>query len=287
MTADETRTLSLPYADVAYRDSGSGQPVLFVHGWPVCSSTWRKVIPALQPSYRCLALDLMGAGDTRCDRDRDYGIPAQARLLADFLDGLGLERVTLIAHDSGATIARAFALDQPERVARFVLFDTEVEGHVPPVTLRLLELLAKLPGSDRLFRPFLRSRRFQRARLLGMGNVAHDHAAIDLDDFFATALGPILRSRDGLRACLKFIADFDERYVETLAPHYGRLTMPKLVIWGERDYFFRLAWGRELFDHLPQPKRFEVIASCGVFPHEERPQDWLAIVQPFLGEAGS
>ncbi len=284
MTADDVRTLPLPYADIAYRESGSGEPILFVHGWPMCSTTWRKVIPALQPSYRCLALDLMGAGNTACDLNQDLGIEAQARMLTDFLDGLEIERVTLVAHDSGATIARAFAIDHPQRVARFVLFDTEVAGHMLPPAVRFLLLLARMPASDRLFRPLLSSRRFRRSRHLGMGNVAHNHEAIDLDDFFATALGPPLSSRDSLRGSLKFIAGFDMSYLEILAPRYDRLTMPKLVIWSERDYFFPPAWGREMFDRLLEPKRFEVIPDCGVFPHEERPADWLALVQPFLEE---
>ena len=64
MSTQDLRTVTLPQARIAYRESGSGDPLLFVHGWPVSSLTWRKVIPALEPSYRCIAADLMGAGET-------------------------------------------------------------------------------------------------------------------------------------------------------------------------------------------------------------------------------
>ena len=51
MSAPEVRFASLPQGRIAYRESGDGDPLLFVHGWPVSSLTWRKVIPALEPSH--------------------------------------------------------------------------------------------------------------------------------------------------------------------------------------------------------------------------------------------
>jgi len=296
MPAENLRTVTLPQARVAYRESGpstlrlhsgqaslrtgSGDTLLFVHGWPVSSLTWRKVIPALEASYRCIAVDLMGAGDTQAGLDADLSVPAQARMLAAFLDALNLPAVTLIAHDSGATIARILAADQPQRVPRFVLFDTEVPGHVPRM-VALLQRVFRLPGSARLFGTLLRSRTFLRSRV-GFGNVAYDHSALDLDEFFATTTEPLLRSPNSLRAAIKFVVEFDMGVVDTL-PH-DRLTMPKLVLWGDHDAFFPLAWGRELYETLPEPKSFSTIANCGVFPHEERPTDWLAAVRPFLAE---
>jgi pimeloyl-ACP methyl ester carboxylesterase len=192
VSAQDPRTVTLPQARVAYRESGSDDPILFVHGWPVSSLTWRKVIPALEPSHRCIAVDLMGAGDTEAGLESDFSIPAQANMLAVFLDALDLASVTLIAHDSGATIARALAAEQPQRFPRFVLFDTEVPGHVPRM-VALLHRVFRLPGSAHLLGRLLRSRTFLRARI-GFGNVAHDHSAVDLDEFFATTTEPLLRS---------------------------------------------------------------------------------------------
>lgn len=106
MPFQEVRTVDLPQGRIAYRDSGSGEPLLFVHGWPLSSLTWRKVVPALEREFRCIAVDLMGAGETVAKLDGDFSMPAQARMLAAFLNSLGLRSVTLIAHDSGATIGR-------------------------------------------------------------------------------------------------------------------------------------------------------------------------------------
>ena len=279
MSAQDVRFVSLPQGRIAYRESGSGDPLVFVHGWPVSSLTWRKVIPALEPSYRCIAVDLMGIGESQTGLDSDFSMPAQARMLAAFLDALELPSATIIAHDSGATIARVFAADQPQRVPRLILFDTEVPGHVIRYFVFLQKVL-RLPGADRLFGMLLRSRSFLRSRRFGLGDVVYDHSALDLDELFATTTEPMLRSRDHLRASLKFFVQFDWHLVDAL-PH-DRLTMPKLVLWGDRDAFFPHAKGRELFEALPEPKSFSTIADCGLFPHEERPAEWLAAVEPFL-----
>ncbi len=278
MAAEAPRTIDLAQTRIAYRDSGAGDPLLFIHGWPLSSLTWRKVIPALEPSYRCIAIDLMGAGDTEADLSSDFSIPAQAGMLAAFLDALKLPSVTVIAHNSGALIGRQLAVDQPGRASRMVIFDTEVPGHVARM-VSFLQMTARLPGSQRMFRALLGSRRFLHSPL-GFGNAAHDRGAMDFDEFLATTTGPILRSPETLRGTLKFLLDFDLHFIDSL-PH-TRLTMPKLVLWGSHDAFFRYAWGQELLEMLPEPKSFTTIVDCGIFPHEERPADWLAAVQPFL-----
>ena len=281
MSDQDVRSVTLPQGRVAYRESGAGDPLLFINGWPVSSLTWRKVIPALEPSYRCIAVDLMGIGESQNGLDGDFSMPAQAHMLAAFLDALELPSATLIAHDSGATIARILAADQPGRVPRLVIFDTEIPGHVIPRFV-LLQKVLRLPGAARLFGSLLRSRNFLRSRRFGFGNAAYDHSALDLDEMFDTATEPILRSRDHLRASVKFFVQFDWHLVDAL--RHDRLTMPKLVLWGDHDAFFPHARGYELFETLPDPKSFATIADSGVFPHEERPAEWLAAVQPFLAD---
>ena len=64
MSWENVRTIDLPQGRIAYRERGKGQPVLFVHGWPLSSLTWRKVIPALEQRHRCIAVDLLGFGET-------------------------------------------------------------------------------------------------------------------------------------------------------------------------------------------------------------------------------
>jgi pimeloyl-ACP methyl ester carboxylesterase len=93
-----------------------------------------------------------------------------------------------------------------------------------------------------------------------------------------------VHSEAAARACLRFAREFDFGDVDRLRSRYERLTMPKCLIWGERDRFFPLAQGRRLLEMLPGPKRFETVAGTGLFVHEEQPEAWLHVVRSFLAE---
>ena len=137
MGFDEVHRVRVGELPVAYREAGEGEPLLLVHGWPLSSRTWRKVVPELAKSARCIAIDLLGAGETLADTERSHGLEAQGRLVGEFMDALGLDHATLIGHDSGGSVARCFATASPERVGRLVLADTEVPGHRPPFVVLL------------------------------------------------------------------------------------------------------------------------------------------------------
>lgn len=276
MAFDEPSYVELAAGRIAYRESGAGEPLLFIHGYPLSSLTWRKVIPDLERCYRCIAVDLMGAGYTDVPSDADLSIEGQAKMLSAFIDAIDLPAVTLIAHDSGAVIARLLAAQQPGRVRRLIIFDTEVPGHIVPSVVRA-QRLARLPGVLRLVEAFGPSRRL----ILSMiGKPFATPEAVDFGEFVSTVLNPLRRSRRLFRASLKYAVVHDLRFVDAL-PH-ELLTMPKLVLWGEHDSPLLLLWGRELFDLLPEPKSFVVMEKCGILPHEECPQAWIDAVVAYL-----
>jgi pimeloyl-ACP methyl ester carboxylesterase len=199
-------------------------------------------------------------------------------MLVGLLDALDLEAVTLLAHDSGGVIASALAAEHPERVARVVLSDTEVPGHVVWAAMAMQWVLG-LPGAIHLFEAALRSRRFLRSRL-AFGGTIFDHDAFDLDELIATTLGPLRSSRARRLVSLRFMAQYDAKFIDDIA--HDRLTMPTLLVWGDRDAIFPLRWARELYERIPEPKDLVVIPNCGVLPHEERPVQWVAAVERFL-----
>ncbi|HME74066.1 MAG TPA: alpha/beta hydrolase [Myxococcota bacterium] len=259
----------------------AGEPLVFVHGWPLSSLTWRKVVPPLAEIYRCIALDLLGAGESAAEASQALGIGAQGRILGSFLDALGLERSALVGHDSGGSVVRSFAVAHPERISRLVLADTEVPGH-RPAFVGLFQLAARLPGADRLLGRTLGSRSLSR---LPFGSCFAELRSFDFDEFHAKVVSPNARTDVTRAACRKFLLDFDLAEVDEAGALYGRLTMPKCVIWGEDDRFFPLAQGRRLAGMLPEPTRFEVIPRAGLLVHEERPEAWLRTVRDFLTAA--
>src|SRR5262249_52485653 len=129
-----------------YRRFGSGPPLLLVHGFPLSGFTWRKVLPELSKHYTCFAPDLPGMGDSEWTDRTDFSFPGQGRTLKRLVDGLGLDRYSVLAQDTGGTFARYLALEDGARVEKLVLVNTEMPGHRPP-WIPLYQLLMRLPGT--------------------------------------------------------------------------------------------------------------------------------------------
>jgi haloalkane dehalogenase len=275
---DSVQTVDVDGRTVAYREAGAGEPVLFVHGWPLCSQTWRKVVPALASDRRCIALDLLGAGETPAPEGAALGIPDQGRMVAGFVEALGLDRLALVGHDSGGSVARAFAIDHSERVSRLVLTNTEVPGHRPLLVPTVLRL-ASLPGSRRALGAVLGSRRL--ARLIFRPFFA-DLRSFDFAEFFDTVVAPNAGSKAALDGAFGFLRAFDFDDVDAAQAGYGRLTMPKLLVWGERDRTFPVSEARRLAEMLPGPVELEAVPGAGLLVHVEAPDAWAERVHKFL-----
>jgi haloalkane dehalogenase len=137
ISADERyakKNVSVNGDDMAYVETGSGDPIVFLHGNPTSSYLWRNVIPHLEGLGRCVAPDLIGMGDSaklepsgperyRFVEHRDY--------LDGFLDAVGItENAVFVIHDWGSALGFDWACRHPERVQGLAY----MEGIVQPVT---------------------------------------------------------------------------------------------------------------------------------------------------------
>ena len=111
------RTVNVLDSEMTHVDTGSGDPVVFLHGNPTSSYLWRNVIPHLSGQARCLAPDLIGMGDSGKAPGGSYRFADHARYLDAWFDALGLtERVVLVGHDWGSALGFDWACRHPERV---------------------------------------------------------------------------------------------------------------------------------------------------------------------------
>ena len=118
-------------SEMAYVDTGSGNPVVFLHGNPTSSYLWRNVIPHVQGVARCLAPDLIGMGSSGKAPAGSYRFVDHARYLDAWFEAVGLDRdVTLVGHDWGSALAFHWAHRHPDRVAGLIY----MEAIVRPVT---------------------------------------------------------------------------------------------------------------------------------------------------------
>ncbi len=100
-------------------EAGGGDPVVLLHGFPQHWYAWRHVVPLLAGQYRLICPDWRGFGWSQAP-PRGYDTASRAADILAFMDALGLRRVRLIAHDSGAHAAFRAALQAPERVSHLL-----------------------------------------------------------------------------------------------------------------------------------------------------------------------
>ena len=81
-------------SELAYVDTGSGDPVVFLHGNPTSSYLWRNIIAEVEGSARCLAPDLIGMGDSGKNPAGSYRFVDHARYMDAWFDAFGLDQHT-------------------------------------------------------------------------------------------------------------------------------------------------------------------------------------------------
>jgi pimeloyl-ACP methyl ester carboxylesterase len=113
-----------------YTDTGSGDPVLFIHGLTWDHTLWDHQVAALSGNYRCIAVDLIGHGQTP-DVDHEYSFFDLADYMAGFLDALGIEQAHIVGLSMGGMTAMPLALNHPGKVRSLVLLDTDAQAEAP------------------------------------------------------------------------------------------------------------------------------------------------------------
>ena len=117
--------------DIAYVDTGKGDPIVFLHGNPTSSYLWRNIIPHAASLGRCLAPDLMGMGESGGSPDGSYRFSDHSTLLDQWFEDMDLtSNVTLVVHDWGSALGFHWAKRHPERVKGIIY----MEAIVRPVT---------------------------------------------------------------------------------------------------------------------------------------------------------
>ena len=119
---------------MAYVEMGAGDPIVFQHGNPTSSYLWRNIMPALAAHGRCIAVDLIGMGDSdkleNSGPDR-YCYTEHRDFLFAAWEALDIgDNVTLVIHDGGSALGFDWAYQNPDRV-RGIAY---MEAIVCPVT---------------------------------------------------------------------------------------------------------------------------------------------------------
>ena len=118
---------------MAYCEIGEGDPIVFQHGNPTSSYLWRNIMPHLENQGRCIAIDLIGMGDSDKLEDagnNTYSYQVHKKYFDACLDALDISNnVTLVIHDWGSALGFNWAQENPNKVKGICY----MEGIVTPL----------------------------------------------------------------------------------------------------------------------------------------------------------
>lgn len=254
---------------VAYFDEGAGDAVVFVHGLVGDFTHFEHVAPAFRHTHRVVGLDLPGCG-LSCKPTKPVGLRYYAREVLALLKRLGIGRATLVGHSAGGQVVAEIARVAPEKVDRLVLINGSGLRDYP----RIVRL-----GARALMQPRLLAFLLQHGATWILDHVFHQQNPYT-EKFIADSLDrPVQPTMTEM--CKVFGDLADDLLTPTVRDSAHRLTMPTLVVWGDRDRLVPVETVRAVASSLPAG-RFEVLADCGHLPMIEHPHAVIQLLQGFL-----
>jgi pimeloyl-ACP methyl ester carboxylesterase len=281
---EDSRFIDIKGLTVHYKQQGQGEPcMVLLHGFGASLFSWREVMTPLSELGTVIAYDRPGFGLT--DRPvveeggpNVYRVAAQAQLVTDLLDALGVEKAVLIGNSMGGSVALATAQAHPERVQALVLVDAAV--YLSESIPAWVSAVSRYMPATRLG-PLI-TRYLVRYRLGEQLLYRSFH-----DTFKVTR-----HVWEGYMRPFQ-VHNWDQALWSSLQYHHGegmlrrldRIQMPVLILTGESDRVIPARQSLRLAERIPHAQ-LVVIPQCGHLPHEERPDEFMAVAGKFLREVG-
>jgi pimeloyl-ACP methyl ester carboxylesterase len=272
----DTHEINLASATVRYRERGEGLPIVFVHGLLVNADLWRNITPALSAAgFRCLAPDWpLGSHEVPVPR-ADLSPPGAANLVGDFLEGLDLHNVILVANDTGGAITQLLMVQRPQRIGRVVLTPSDSFERFFPPPFTFLPRVSRMPGAVWLLVQSLRMRALHRLPI-AFGWVSKRPIAPEVVDSY---LEPSRRSAAIRHDLARFLVGVHNRHTLAAARELPRFRKPVLLAWATEDRLFPMASARRLASTLPNATLTQVDDSYTFIPEDQPAQLTRLIVE--------
>lgn len=279
--------------EIAAWVSGSGPPLLLLHGYPQTHVCWHKIAPALAERFTVVATDLRGYGGSSKpagggDHAR-YSKRAMANDQVAVMRAFGFERFQVAGHDRGGRVAHRMALDHPNAVSRLAVLDIAPTSTMYAATnrdfaeayyhwfflIQPFDLPERLIGAEQDY--FL-------SRMLASWCKTEGALTADAVAHYAEAFclpGAIHAMCEDYRAAASIDLEHDladERVGR-------RLSMPLLALWGSRGTIARLFDVIATWQNKSNASVTGETIDCGHFLPEEQPDATLSALLGFFDEA--
>jgi len=250
---------------IEYEDSGGAGPVLvLIGGLAMDWRLWQGVIDELGPEFRCVAPNMpLGSHRIPMAPDADLSLVGLGRIIAELIERLDLDDVTLVFNDwgGGQTMVSHGLL---ERVGRLALVSCEAYDNYPPGMAGNAALLsAKLPGGIALMRQTILRRPTRRLPMV-YGQMSKKGVP---DALLRSWLEPLAR-KEIQRDLRKYVGDVrrGKREIEAATAALGGFERPVLIVWDSEGKMMPTEHGRRLAEDFPNARLVEVEDSYTLIP---------------------
>jgi len=257
---------------VRFNVTGTGPPLVLVHGTPFSSYVWHRIAPHLAQHRTVHYYDLLGYGQSAMCDGQDVSLGVQNELLAELLAHWQLKSPDVIAHDfGGATSLRAHLINGCDYRSLMLIDPVALAPWGSPFVQHVRrhgDAFAGLPPyiHEAVVNAYVR------------GAIARDISDQELAPYVTPWLGAT-----GQAAFYRQIAQMDQRYTDEVEPRYAQLRCPTQILWGEEDRWIELERGRRLAALIPQA-RFQAVPRAGHLVQEDAPEAIVAAALGWLGQ---
>jgi len=256
--------------------AGTGEPVIMLHGLGATKGSFLPTVAALAGSFRTIALDLPGFGDSVKPLGAAYHAPFFARAVVDLMNALALSRAHVIGNSMGGRVALELGLRHAERVRRLALLSPSLawwrERPWAPVVRLLRPELGLLQITPRWLVEAIVHRTIPGAD--------SNWVQAGVDEFLRAYLTP--RGRAAFYAAARQIYLEEPHGAKGFWTRLATLEPASLFIWGKRDSLVPVRFAKHVKDTLPAARHLEL--DCGHVPQLERPAETHATIAAFFKE---
>jgi pimeloyl-ACP methyl ester carboxylesterase len=256
--------------------AGAGVPVVLIHGLGATKGSFLPTVAALAGSFRTIALDLPGFGDSDKPLGAPYHAPFFARAVVDLMEALELRWAHMIGNSMGGRVALELGLRHAEYVGRLALLAPSLawrrERPWAPVVRLLRPELGLLQLAPRWLVEAIVHRTIPAA--------GSSWVQAGVDEFLRSYLTP--RGRAAFYAAARQIYLEEPHGTKGFWTRLGTLQPPALFVWGERDSLVPIAFAAHVKATLPSARHLEL--DCGHVPQLERPAETHAAIAAFFKE---
>lgn len=261
--------------NVHVRDEGKrdGPVLVLLHGSNASLHTWEPWVARLGSSYRIISLDQIGHGLTGPNPSRDYSATAFVGVLDAVMTKLNIPRFALAGNSMGGWVAWNYALAHPDKLTALILLDASGAPDAKPKAIPIGFRLAQSP----LVRPVMTVFTPRSIIARSLEQTVVDPALVTdamVDRYWDMLRHPGNRQATGDRGGVR------NRVLATPGT-MAKITMPTLILWGDRDTLIPVSAGRWFDAHIPNATLI-VYPNIGHIPMEEAADRSAADVARFL-----